>query len=355
MREVVVQPQMGSRVLLTLACLIVLIAGLRAGESVVVPFLLSVFLAMLGIPLQTWLRQHGMPRSLAIVVVVLTLVGVLVGVGVIVGGSLNAFVNALPEYEARLTGLLDSVETQLAAWGINISVSALDELINPGQILQLASSLFFGVAGILSNFLLVILTMIFILVEAVGFPAKLQAAFGDAGAKVSQLSNVMTQVHHYLMIKTTISFVTGLGLGLWVWIWGVDFPILWGLLAFLLNYVPNIGSILAAVPPVLVGLIQPGGSVGLSLAVASGYVAVNLVLGNFVEPRVMGQRLGLSTLVVFVSLVFWGWVWGAVGMLLSVPLTMVVKILMQNSDELRWVAILLGKSPDELPSPTPSE
>ena len=355
MREVVVQPQMGSRVLLTLACLIVLIAGLRAGESVVVPFLLSVFLAMLGIPLQTWLRQHGVPRPLAIVVVVLTLVGVLVGVGVIVGGSLNAFVNALPEYENRLTRLLDSVETQLAAWGINLSVSALDELINPGQILQLASSLFFGVAGILSNFLLVILTMIFMLVEAAGFPAKLQAAFGDAGAKVSQLSNVMTQVHHYLMIKTTISFVTGLGLGLWVWIWGVDFPILWGLLAFLLNYVPNIGSILAAVPPVLVGLIQPGGSVGLSLAVASGYVAVNLVLGNFVEPRVMGQRLGLSTLVVFVSLVFWGWVWGAVGMLLSVPLTMVVKILMQNSDELRWVAVLLGKSPDELPSPTPSE
>ena len=351
---------MGSRVLWTLACLIVLIAGLRAAEAVVVPFLLSVFLAMLGIPLQTWLRQHGAPRSLAIVVVVLTMVGVLVGVGVIVGGSLNAFdVNARTEYETRLTGLLEglvgSVETQLAGWGINLSGSALDELINPGRILQLTSSLFFGVAGILSNFLLVILTMIFILIEAAGFSAKLQAAFGDAGAKVSQLSTVMTQVHHYLMIKTAISFVTGLVLGLWVWIWGVDFPILWGLLAFLLNYIPNIGSILAAVPPVLVGLIQPGGSVGLSLAVASGYIAVNLVLGNFVEPRVMGQRLGLSTLVVFVSLVFWGWIWGGVGMLLSVPLTMVVKILMQNSKELRWVAVLLDKSPNELPSPAPSE
>ena len=104
---------------------------------------------------------------------------------------------------------------------------------------------------------------------------------------------------------------------------------------------------MAAVPPILVGLIQPGGGFGLALTVAIGYVALNLVVGNVAEPRMMGSRLGLSTLVVFMSLVFWGWVWGGVGMLLSVPLTMVVKILMQNNDELRWIAILLDKMPDE--------
>ena len=341
--------------LLTLASLIVLIAGLQAAQSVAVPFLLSIFLAMLGIPLLTWLRHHGLPRPLAILVVVLGLVAIVVGVGLIVGGSVNEFGREQDQYEARLEGLLDSTQAQLDSWGINVSLSTLEDLINPGQVLRFASGLFVTLTGILSNFLLVVLTMIFMLTEAASLPLKIQAAFGDAGSKLLQLAVVMRQVHHYLMIKTATSLVTGLVLGSWVWFLGVDFPVLWGLLAFLLNYIPNIGSIMAAVPPILVALIQPGGGLGLLIAVAIGYFAVNLVIGNFVEPRVMGQRLGLSTLVVFLSLVFWGWLWGPIGMLLSVPLTMVVKILMQNSDELGWVAILLDKAPEQLPARGTSE
>ncbi len=353
MREIV-KPEIGSRLLLTLACLIVLIAGLRAAEPVVVPFLLSVFLAMLGFPILTGLRRLGVPQSLAIAAVILGLVVALVGVGIIVGGSVNAFTQTLPQYQARLTLLMVSAEEQLAAWGVNISVStAVGDLINPGQILQLAGGLLSRLAGIVSSFFLVFLTTVFMLTEATGFPSKLRAALGDAGSRLLQFSSVMTQVHHYLVIKTAISLFTGLVLGTWVWILGVDFPVLWGLLAFLLNYVPNIGSIMAAVPPILVGLIQPGGGFGVAITVAAGYVAVNLVVGNVAEPRMMGARLGLSTLVVFMSLVFWGWVWGGVGMLLSVPLTMVVKILMQNSDEFRWIAIFLDKSPDAA-SPTPA-
>ena len=347
MREIV-KPEVGSRLLLPLACLIVLIAGLRAAEPVVVPFLLSVFLAMLGFPLLMWLRRLGVPQSISIIVVVLGLVVVLVGVGAIVGGSVNAFTQALPQYQERLTLLLLSGEEQLAAWGVNVSFSTVvGDLINPGQILQLAGGLLSRLAGIVSSFLLVFLTTVFMLTEATGFPAKIRAAWGDAGSRMLQFSSVMTQVHRYLIIKTAISLFTGTVLGTWVWALGVDFPLLWGLLAFLLNYVPNIGSIMAAVPPILVGLIQPGGGFGLALTVAIGYVALNLVVGNVAEPRMMGSRLGLSTLVVFMSLVFWGWVWGGVGMLLSVPLTMVVKILMQNNDELRWIAILLDKMPDE--------
>ncbi len=348
MREIV-KPELGPRLLLPMACMIVVIAGLRAAEPVVVPFLLSVFLAMLAFPLLVWLRRLGIPQSIAIVAVVLSLVVVLVGVGAIIGGSVNAFTQALPQYQESLTLLLVSGEQQLASWGVNVSFSTVvGDLINPGQILQLAGGLLSRLAGIVSSFLLVFLTTVFMLTEATGFPAKFRAAWGDAGSRLLQFSSVMTQVHHYLIIKTVISLFTGLVLGTWVWILGVDFPVLWGLLAFLLNYVPNIGSIMAAVPPILVALIQPGGSFGLALTVAVGYLAVNLTVGNFAEPRMMGARLGLSTLVVFMSLVFWGWVWGGVGMLLSVPLTMVVKILMQNSDELRWIAILLDKMPDEL-------
>ncbi len=347
-------PKVGSRVLLTLACLIILVAGLRAAETVVVPFLLSVFLSMLGIPLINWLTGHRWPQWLAILFVMLGLIVVLVGIGVVVGGSVNSFTQTLPQYQARITELMNSAERRLESWGLEVSISAVLEIVNPGQIFQLAGGLLSRLAGIVSNFFLVVLTTVFILTEAAGFPNKVRAAFGDVGAGVLQVSKVMTQVHRYLVIKTAISLTTGVLLGSWVWFLGVDFPFLWGLLAFLLNYIPNIGSIMAAIPPVLLALIQPGGGVGVALGVALGYMTVNLVMGNVMEPRLMGQRLGLSTLVVFVSLVFWGWVWGGVGMLLSVPLTMVVKILLQNSPEWRWIAVLLDKSPEGVPAPSSS-
>ena len=339
-------PKVGGRVLLALACLVVLIAGLRAAEPVIVPFLLSVFLSMLGVPIMAWLKRHGCPQPVAILLVVLSLVVILVVIGVVVGGSVNGFTQALPQYQARLTGLMSSIDRQLQSWGLDVSVTAIGDMVNPGQVFQLAGGLLSRLAAIVSNFFLVVLTTVFILTEAAGFPRKIQSALGDAGSGVLELSGVMTQVHRYLVIKTAISLLTGLILGTWVWILGVDFPVLWGLLAFLLNYIPNLGSAMAAVPPVLLALIQPGGGLTVSLMVAAGYITVNLAFGNVVEPRVMGQRLGLSTLVVFVSLVFWGWVWGGVGMLLSVPLTMVVKILLESSSELRWIAVLLDKSPE---------
>jgi AI-2 transport protein TqsA len=344
--------QVGSRLLLTIACLIILIAGLQAAESVVVPFLLAVFLSMIGTPPLVWLRGRGMPNALALLIVVLGFVFVLVGIGALLGGSVNSFTQTMPLYQARFVELLETTEAQIASWeflenwGVSLELSTVvGDFINPLRLLDYVGTLISGVVGFVSDFFLVSLMMIFMLTEASGLPAKVKAALGDGSGKLLQFSSVMTQVHRYLIIKTGISLFTGLVLGTWVAILGVDFPILWGLLAFLLNYIPNIGSILAAVPPVLVSLIQPEGGLTLMLLVAAGYATVNIGMGNFIEPTLMGQRLGLSTLVVFLSLVFWGWVWGGVGMLLSVPLTMVVKILLQNSDEFRWIAVLLDKSP----------
>jgi predicted PurR-regulated permease PerM len=147
-------------------------------------------------------------------------------------------------------------------------------------------------------------------------------------------------VQRYLLIKTLVSLATGFVVGIALTILGVDYAILWAVIAFLLNYIPNIGSIIAAVPPMLIAMIQLGPM--SSLLVAGLYIVINTIFGNVVEPRYMGRSLGLSTLVVFVSLVFWGWVFGPVGMLLSIPLTMVVKIALENSDRNRWLAVLLG-------------
>jgi predicted PurR-regulated permease PerM len=142
-----------------------------------------------------------------------------------------------------------------------------------------------------------------------------------------------------LAIKTVASLGAGIVVAIWVWALGIDFPVIWGLLAFLLNFIPNLGSIIAAVPPVLLGYIQFG--IGRALLVAAGFGLVNLVFGNVVEPKLMGRKLGLSTLVVFLSLIFWGWVWGPAGMLLSVPITMVVKIALESNPSTRWISILL--------------
>jgi predicted PurR-regulated permease PerM len=168
-------------------------------------------------------------------------------------------------------------------------------------------------------------------------------AFGGRPEYADRLETVARQIQRYLAIKTVVSMATGLLAGIWVAALGLGVPLLWGLLAFLFNYVPTLGSIVAAVPPTLLALVQFG--VWRGALVAIGYVAINIVLGNFVEPYLYGRRLGLSTLVVFISLVFWGWVWGPVGMLLSVPLTMLVKIALENTEDLRWLAVMLDRNP----------
>jgi predicted PurR-regulated permease PerM len=143
-----------------------------------------------------------------------------------------------------------------------------------------------------------------------------------------------------MVIKTLISLATGVLIGIWLFILGVDFPILWGFLAFLLNYVPNVGSTIAAIPAVLLAFIQLG--LGRAVMATAGYMAVNFILDNVIETRLMGQRLGLSTLVVFLSLIFWGSLLGPVGMVLCIPLTMTLKFACENNRDTRWIAVLIG-------------
>ena len=196
-----------------------------------------------------------------------------------------------------------------------------------------------AVATAVSNVLVVVLILTFILLEAGAFPRKLRVAFGGVNAE-RRFGSMMHDLRRYLGIKTAISLATGGLVAAWLALLGVDFALLWGFVAFGLNFIPNLGSILAAIPTTLLTMLQLG--FFYALLVAIGYLVVNLVLGNLVEPLLLGRRLGLAPLFVLLSLVFWGWVWGPVGMLLSVPLTMVVKILLENTEDLQWVAVLMG-------------
>lgn len=187
---------------------------------------------------------------------------------------------------------------------------------------------------------LILLTVAFILFEASSFPVKLRAVLGDPWQVFPQFTKFVSDIERYMVIKTLISLTTGILIGIWLSILGVDFPILWGFLAFLLNYVPTVGSSIAAVPAVLLALIQLG--IGSAVMATAGYMAVNFILDNVIETRLMGQRLGLSTLVVFLSLIFWGSLLGPVGMVLCIPLTMTLKFACENNKSTRWVAVFLG-------------
>jgi predicted PurR-regulated permease PerM len=190
---------------------------------------------------------------------------------------------------------------------------------------------------------------IFILLEASNFPYKIRRISGTSDASMLRINTYINTVKRYIFLKTIISLGTGVFVSVWLAVFGVDQYVLWGLLAFLLNFVPNIGSIIAAVPAVLVAMIQ--GGLELAMWATVGYVIVNVVVGNVVEPKVMGHGLGLSSLVVLLSMVFWGYILGPVGMLLSIPLTMMVKIGLEGNEKTRWVSILLGPD-EEPPEPT---
>jgi predicted PurR-regulated permease PerM len=215
--------------------------------------------------------------------------------------------------------------------------------------MQFAGSTLSEIADLLSNTFLVLLMTIFVLFEAMVLPAKIRAALGDPEADLSQGIRVVGRIKAYVVIKTSTSLATGIIIGGALQLLGVDFALLWGLLAFLFNFIPNIGSIIAAIPAIILALLQAGPTGALATAVV--FIVVNMVIGSLLEPKIMGERMNLSPLVVFFSLVFWGWLWGPIGMLLSVPLTMTIRIMLEGHAGTRPFAILMAGAPagDETP------
>jgi len=328
-----------TRVLLTLASLIVVVAGLKAAQTILIPVLLALLLAILCSPGVFWLRAHRVPTVAAALVVVLVLLGVLSVFGVVVGGSINGFMDAAPRYQERIDELGTSFTEWLEARGFDAGQIDISEVFQPGSLIGFLGSGLAALLSTVSNTFVVTLILVFMLLEAAILPIKVRSALGSPDADLHRFTKAAREIQKYLGLKTAISAVTGLVIGTWVAILGLDFALTWGFLAFLLNFIPNIGSIIAAVPAVLLALVQLGP--GQAILVGAGFLVVNVVLGNLVEPQLMGRTLGMSTLVVFLSLVFWGWLWGPIGMFLSVPLTMILKIGMENSRDLKPIAIML--------------
>jgi len=343
----------GMRLLFALACIVVIIGGVKLAGDVLVPVMLAFFLSVISLPILRTLRAHGVPRFPAVLLTVLVDIAILSPVALIGLNLVVEFQGKYGEYNVALTQKAIDLQSWLkSSFDYEMQIDA-EKVVSSVQAYVL--NFLGGAAEFLKDFTFVIIVMIFFLAEAGGFTRKMGAIQGARGPDLKRFADTAQDVQKYLGIKTIISAITGLLAGLLTWKLGLNFAMLWGMVAFTFNFIPAIGSIIAAVPPTLLALIDK--SPGTALIVLGCYLAINMVLGNFIEPMLLGRRFGISSSVVVLSVVFWGWLWGLAGMFLAVPLTMLVKVGLDNSDEFRWLAIAMGKHdaappPDE---PLPAE
>ncbi|MCX6250936.1 MAG: AI-2E family transporter [Bacteroidetes bacterium] len=326
------------------AALIIIMAGMIFAKSIITPFLLALFISIICAQPISWLEKKRLPKWLALIIVIFGLIILFSGFAFLIGGTLSSFSGNVSKYESTLTEISKSFIKFLNEKGLKIPEDQASNLIQPARVLEFTANAVNQVLNMMGNTFLIFLIILFILTEFGSFSIKAKVILSGTDESNSYFSAILKNIRHYLWIKTLVCLSVGILIYVALLIIGVDYPLLWALIAGLMNYIPNIGSIIAAVPAVLFALVQVG--LGGAIWTLASFLLVNNVVGNYIEPRVMGKGLGLSTLVVFLSLLFWGFILGPVGMFLSVPLTMTIKIVLEQNEKTRWIAILLG-TPDE--------
>jgi predicted PurR-regulated permease PerM len=329
-----------ARGLIIAGAISLIITLMHMAAPILSPLLLAVFIAVIATPPLRWMRRKGVPKwgALGIIVFVLLDIGSLLAL--LSTGALEGFRDSFPTYQERFLLLSQQAGSVLERFGLENSDEAIPDLLDPQKAIGLVRLMLSNASGVLAMGLLVLLAVMFMLAEAPSLRTKMRVAFKPSPEAEARILRLFERLNRYMSIKTLTSLATGVLIWGWLTFLGVDFAPLWGVLAFLLNFVPTVGSIIAAVPPVLLALVQLGFQEALLAAV--GFMAVNIGIGNFVEPRIMGRGLGISTLAVFVSLLFWGWIFGLVGMFLAVPLTAALIATLDASAHTRPLAIMLG-------------
>ena len=326
------------RTLLIAAGLMIVLAAVKVAAPVLTPLILAMTLAVAFQPLSGRLTRRGVPAWAAAAFTTVAILCVVLSVGALLLRAAADLAAALPAYAE----LFEQSRAELAAWFEARALTQVAEAVSSfgtGGGRDFLESSLAGLSGLAQGLILVLVLTVFIQLEGPRLARRIArhaAAPGDG----ERATRALCDVQRYLVVKGAVSAANGLLLGGWCYLWGVDSPLAWGVLAFILNFVPVIGSVIAAIPPVLLALAS--GGVAPALGVAGGYVAVNLVVDNFMEPRVLGRASGLSPLVVVLAMAFWGFLLGPVGALLSVPLTGAARLACERVPELEWVAILIA-------------
>ncbi len=348
----------GFRLILATAGLFVIIGGLRSASSFLIPVVLAFFLTALNMPFIGWLRQRGMHHLVAVLLTLLLNLSIL---SVFVGLTVNAMMDFLP----KAPFYVDEMQADIEAWGNKVFETPIltktDQLQESKENflemirrlthqfsyeLPTANQVLDNITSLTGTVFFIFIIMIFMMSESLVMQTRFEDISESKGPDLAFLAQISRDIQRYLHIKTAVSLATGLLASLLTWSFNLEFPLLWGLLAFALNYIPSIGSIIAAIPPCLLALWQLG--MVPAILIGTGYLCINMSLGNFVEPMLLGRRFGISTLVVILSALFWGWVWGPIGMFVAIPLTMLIKVVLDKTEEFRWISVAMGKSSAEV-------
>jgi len=327
--------------LLVAAAIIIILAGVKLSSAIVVPFLLSLFLTTILSPLFLWLKKIGLGEMFSLIIIALILSFLISAFAILIGNSVQDFTENIPMYETKLKSDLGGLLETINSFGLHIPKEDILNLFQTDSLMHYIATTLKSFGSLLTNSFMIILIVIFMLLEISQFTYKVEQTNINTLIQFTQISD---NIKHYILLKALTSAATGIIITIILKLTGIHYAILWGLLAFILNFIPNIGSIIAAIPAVLMAVVQFNFT--MAAIITTAYLIVNIVIGSIIEPKILGKGLGLSTLIVFLSLIFWGWILGPAGMILSVPLTIMIKIALNNQDNTKWIATMLGSVKD---------
>ncbi len=342
-------------VMVGILCFLALGRGIRNGADIIVPFVLATFMVYILNPLIVFFERRGVPGALAVLLTIITAFGVIISLGVVVNASIQSFAVEFPKYEGRLNALTTDILDILNVTPEASSVEGADSprlaaILENLSLSTLVTNLVQAVGGFLSKAVLILMILLFMLVSRNQLLRKLPVAFSpEVSEKISSVvANINQQIQQYIVMKTFISLLTAGIVMVVMLLFGLEFVVIWGLLTFLLNFIPTVGSAVAVILPLSLALIQFE-SLPKVAWLGVCLFATQFVVGQVLDPRLIGKRINLSPLVLLFALIFWGWMWGIIGMLLAVPLTVVLKIVLGNVAELRFLSVLMsaGGTPEE--------
>ena len=337
------------RALLAIALVGLALTFLRASADMLTALILSWIIVLVASPLLHWLLSKRVPKGLSFALTLIAILAVFVAFVLLMVVAVNRLADSIPAYASAYDDLVASIQTTLASLGIDTNdIQAFFDFVDPVKIVEVASNFLSGLIGTVSSVILVALLVIFLLLDAVNAPAKLLKEIKTGNKYLQRLFTTSHSVREYVYMTTVVGLVTGIVDTIWFLILGVDFAILWGILAFLLSYIPSLGFWLAAIPPTILALLESGP--GTAALVFFGIVLINGFAENVVKPKYMGEGLNLSPFMIIFSVIFWAGILGPLGAILGVPMTVMFKELVLEADEQnRWIASLMSSTPKSTP------
>jgi len=322
------------------ASLVLILAGIKAAAEIVIILFLAIFIASIISTFIIFLEQKHIPKLIAYLFVIGGFVLLTILLGYVLNISLKDFISNLPQYEKQLQALVVKGIAFAENYGYEIDKNTILDALSLNSFFGITTNLIGSIGTFLSKFLLIIIGIAFILAEAKSFEKKLKVIYDKDRKKLEHFKLFSSNIQKYFSVKTATSFFTGFLVTVVLMYFDIEYPILWGVIAMLFNFVPVVGSIIAAIPAILLSLV--GGDLNTTLILIVLYVCINVGISNIIEPKFMGKELGLSPMVIFFSLILWGWVLGLVGMFLAVPITMTLKIAFDSDKSTKWLSLLMS-------------